>query len=188
MSKVTRRLTNKQPVDPVRRLFEDLNQPSEARLKQALRARGIRFTDEEVANIVKGSTAKQVFAPKPRAEGKVVSTHKNARWVADLIDMTATPSEGGQKYILVVQDIFSRQIHAVALTTKIPSATATALRIILAEAGVSTMLTTDRGGEFKNGAFPQLLDEKGIYHQMKDPRDLNAISTLDRAIQELRKA
>ena len=49
------------------------------------------------------------------------------------------------------------------------------------------MLTTDRGGEFKNGAFPQLLDEKGIYHQMKDPRDLNAISTLDRAIQELRK-
>ena len=30
MSKVTRRLTNKQPVDPVRRLFEDLNQPSEA--------------------------------------------------------------------------------------------------------------------------------------------------------------
>ena len=49
------------------------------------------------------------------------------------------------------------------------------------------MLTTDRGGEFKNGAFPQFLDEKGIYHQMKDPRDLNAISTLDRAIQELRK-
>ena len=57
MSKVTRRLTNKQPVDPVRRLFEDLNQPSEARLKQALRARQIPFTDEEVAKIVKGSTA-----------------------------------------------------------------------------------------------------------------------------------
>ena len=96
MSKVTRRLTSKQPVDPVRRLFEDLNQPSEARLKQALRARQIPFTDEEVANIVKGSTAKQVFAPKPRADGKVVSTHKNARWAADLVDMTATPSKDGQ--------------------------------------------------------------------------------------------
>ena len=82
MSIVTRRLTNKQPVDPVRRLFEDLNQPSEARLKQALRARQIRFTDEEVSTIVKGSTAKQVFAPKPRSDGKVVSTHKNARWAA----------------------------------------------------------------------------------------------------------
>ena len=99
MSRVTRRLTNKQPVDPVRRLFEDLNQPSEARLKQALRARGIRSTDEEVANIVKGSTAEQVFAPKPRSEGKVVSTHKNARWAADLVDMTATPTKDGQKYI-----------------------------------------------------------------------------------------
>ena len=139
MSEVARRLTNKQPVDPVRRLFEDLNQPSEARLKQALRARRIPFTDDQVANIVKGSTAKQIFAPKPRASGKVVSTHKNARWVADLVDMTATPSIDGQKYILVVQDLFSRQIHAVALTTKVPSATATALRIILAEAGIPDM-------------------------------------------------
>ena len=187
MSNVTRRLTNKQPVDPVRRLFEDLNQPSEARLKQALRARQIRFTDEEVSAIVKGSTAKQVFAPKPRADGKVVSTHKNARWAADLVDMTATPSKDGQKYILVVQDLFSRQMHAVALTTKVPSATATALRIILAEAGIPDMLTTDRGGEFNNGAFPRLLNEKGIFHQVKDPRDLNAISILDRAIQELHK-
>ena len=164
MSNVTRRLTNKQPVDPVRRLFEDLNQPSEARLKQALRARQIPFTDEEVANIVKGSTAKQVFAPRPRADGKVVSTHKNARWAADLVDMTATPSKDGQKYILVVQDLFSRQMHAVALTTKVPSATATALRIILGEAGTPDMLTTDRGGEFNNGAFPRLLNEKGIFH------------------------
>ena len=73
MSNVTRRLTNKQPVDPVRRLFEYLNQPSESRLKQVLRARQIRFTDEEASTIVKGSTAKQVFAPKPRADGKVVS-------------------------------------------------------------------------------------------------------------------
>ena len=76
-------------------LFEDLNQPSEARLKQALRARKILFTNEQVSNIVRGSTAKQVFAPIPRREGKVVSTHPNARWVADLVDMTATPSEWG---------------------------------------------------------------------------------------------
>ena len=187
MSNVTRRLTNKQPVDPIRRLFEDLNQPSEARLKQALRARQIPFTDEEVANIVKGSTAKQVFAPRPRADGKVVSTHKNARWAADLVDMTATPTKDGQKYILVVQDIFSRQIHAIALTTKIPSAAATAMRIIIGDAGTPERLTTDRGSEFRDGAFPRLLNEKGILHQTKDPRDLNAIATLDKAIQELRK-
>ena len=126
MSKVTHRFVNKQPVDPVRRLFEDLTQPSEARLKQALRARNIASTDQQVSSIVKGSTATQVFAPIPRREGKVVSTHPNARWVTDLVDMTATPSDDGQTYILVVQELFSRQIHAVALATKVPSATATA--------------------------------------------------------------
>lgn len=109
-----------------------------------MKARQIPFRNEHVTNIVKGSTARQVFAP--RADGKVVSTHKNARWAAGLVDMTATPSQGGQKYILVIQDIFSRQIHAVALTTKVPSATATASRIILADEGIPDMLTTDNGG------------------------------------------
>ena len=180
---VKRRLTGKQAVDPVRRVFEDLNQPSEARLKQALKARGIPFKDQTVTSIVKGSAARQIFAPRPRSDGKVVSLHKNARWAADLVDMTAMPSKGGQKYILAVQDLWSGQVHAVALTTKVPSATATGFRIILSEAGIPEQLVTDRGGEFNSGAFPQLLDEKGVRHQVKDPLDLNAISTLDRAIQ-----
>lgn len=78
-------------------------------------------------------------------------------------------------------------MRAVALTTKVPSATATALIIILAEAGIPDMLTTDQGADSTIGAFPRLLDEKGIDHQVTDPRYINGISTLDRAIQELRE-
>ena len=187
MSKVTRRLTNKQTVDPVKRLFEDLNQPSEARLKTALRAKGIPFTNEQVAIIVKGSASRQIFAPRQRFVGKVTSTAPNARWAADMVVLTSTPSKGGQKYILAVQDIWSRKFFTVALVENTPSAVATAFRIILGEAGaIPQQLNTDQGAEFTSGAFPRLLDEKGIEHRLKDPRDSNALATLDRAIQTLR--
>ena len=187
MSKVTRRLTNKQTVDPVRRLFEDLNQPSEARLKTALRARGIPFTNEQVASIVKGSASRQIFAPRQRFVGKVTSTAPNARWAADMVVLTSTPSKGGQKYILAVQDIWSRKLFTMALVENTPSAVATVFRIILGEAGaIPQQLNTDQGAEFTSGAFPRLLDEKGIEHRLKDPRDSNALATLDRAIQTLK--
>ena len=133
-----------------------MNQPGETKLKQALRARNIPFTNEQVSNIVKGSASRQAFAPRPRSDGKVVSVKKNARWAADLVDFTAAPSKGGQTYILVVQDLFSRQIYAVALTTNVPSATAAAFRIIVSEEGKPDQLTTDQGGEFTDGAFPKL--------------------------------
>ena len=108
-TEVKKRLTNKQAVDPIRRLFEDLNQPSEPRLKQALKARGIPFTNEQVSRIVKGSASRQICAPRQRFVGKVTSTEPNLRWAADMVFMTSTPSKNGQKFILVVQDIFSRK-------------------------------------------------------------------------------
>ena len=112
---VKRRLTGKQPTDPVRRLFEDLNQPSEVRLKQALKARGISFTAEKVSAVVKGSASRQVFAPRQRFVGRITSTAQHARWAADMIVLTSTPSKGGQKFILCVQDMFSRKIYTVAM-------------------------------------------------------------------------
>ena len=110
-TEVKKRLTNKQAVDPIRRLFEDLNQPSEPRLKQALKARGIPFTNEQVSRIVKGSASRQIFAPRQRYVGKVTSTAPNLRWAAGMVFMTSTPSKNGQNFVLVVQDIFSRKIY-----------------------------------------------------------------------------
>ena len=98
-TEVKKRLTNKQAVDPIRRLFEDLNQPSEPRLKQALKARGIPFTNEQVSSIVKGSASRQIFAPRQRYVGKVTSTAPNLRWAADMVFMSSTPNKNGQKFM-----------------------------------------------------------------------------------------
>ena len=104
-----------------------------------------------------------------------------------MIVLASTPLEMGAKFILVVQDIFIRNIYTVSLAQNNPRAVATAFQIILTEGGLTpTELNTDMGAEFTSDAFPRLLQENGISHRKKDPRDRNAIATLERAIQTLK--
>ena len=66
--------------------------PGAAKLKTALRQRGIPFKDAEVDTLVKKSEARQLRErPKFKYEGKIVSTDKDARWAADCINYTAQP-------------------------------------------------------------------------------------------------
>ena len=56
--------------DPLRRLFDELNQPGLERFKQALRSRNVPFTNAQVSDIVKGSASRQIFAPRQRFVGR----------------------------------------------------------------------------------------------------------------------
>ena len=73
MSTMRQRIVGKQPapLTTIQEVFEALNRPGVERLKQALRARGIPFTNEEVRNVVKGSEAKQLMAPRQRYDGRI---------------------------------------------------------------------------------------------------------------------
>ena len=99
-------------------VYAELNFPSSGILKQALRRRGIPFTNQEVENLVKGDVVRQVQAPPYKFTGKIASQNLNARLFADLIDFTAAPDGGkktdikptdNKKYILVVQRVFDRK-------------------------------------------------------------------------------
>ena len=101
---VTRRLTGKQSIRPateaappdrleqVRQVFQELNRPGIARLKTALRARGINASDAEIGSVVRGDESKQLFARRQRYEGRVTSSRLNERWATGSIDYTAQPS------------------------------------------------------------------------------------------------
>ena len=87
-----RRLIGKQQPDPLRRLFNEWNHPGLKRFKQALQRQNVSFTNAQVSDIVKGSAARQIFAPRQRVVGKVTSTAPDARWAADMLVFTSTPA------------------------------------------------------------------------------------------------
>ena len=60
-----RRLVGRQPAPipyQIRGVFEELNFPSREKLKIALKKRNIRFTDDEIDEVVKKSGARQIYA------------------------------------------------------------------------------------------------------------------------------
>ena len=141
----------------IQEVFEELNFPSAPRLKRVLAARGIPFNANEVDRLVRGETTRQVQAPRYKFDGKVASSHLHSRWFADLVDFSAAPSEGtgkdvglrptsdGERYILVVQDVFSRKIWTEAIIDKRPSTTAVAFQRIIDKASATpTALTSDQ--------------------------------------------
>ena len=82
-------------MDRIEDLFEKLNFPGAERLKKALKNRGIPFTKEQVDNLVRGETVKQLQRAPPPLKGKVAAAYQNVEWQADLIDWTTAPSGGG---------------------------------------------------------------------------------------------
>jgi len=171
----------------VRSLFEELNRPSAARLKTALRARGIAYDPKVVDAVVSRSTEKQLQAPAYRYTGKITATAPNSRWSIDTINLTSRPSKG-YRYIVVAQDIFTRRLFAKASESVSPEAVARIFEGFVAEHGVPKELNSDSGAEYTSRAFTDVLERLGIHHRVKSPQDKNAIATVDAAIGRLKKA
>ena len=74
-------------------LAKELGYPSNAKLWQAVERRRLDVTKDQVLNFVRSQGERQVFAARPKYDGKIVATKINDRWAADLIDYTAKPSQ-----------------------------------------------------------------------------------------------
>lgn len=180
-------------------IYEELNFPSAAIFHKALKRKGIPARLKDVEEFVKSRSERQVLAPPPKYKGHIVADYENHRWAADLISFVSRPAkdENGTTYthILLVQDIFSRYLYARAL--KAVSQTTAAFEDILDESEnrmsdadyrIPAELNTDGGTEVTSERFQSMLQRRNIKHRVKNKDDLNAISTLDAAIQNIKKA
>ena len=183
---------------------EKLNYPSGHRIYLYLRNNNQYVPYEVIKEVYdKDNAVKQLFyrernIRRPRHKGPMMQEkpdlrkgHFSAadiddRWMADLADLTAQPS-GEFQYILAVLNVFSKQLWAKALTTKTPEVVTAAFREILQGKDPPSRLDTDSGSEY-TGPFLKLLEEKDIFHVIKDPQEVNGLAPLDRAIQTLKQS
>ena len=182
----------------VGQLYRELNFPSAAKFRQALAQRGLPARLADVARFTQPEGARQVLAARPTYDGRIVSTGPDKRWAADLISYVADPAKTAQKrysvkrssaparYILVAQDIWSRKIWTAALTN-VSEATDAMERILEQTGRKPAEMNVDMGVEFGQ-PFQDMLRRRGIALRQKDPKDKNAIATVDRAIATLKSA
>ena len=169
--------------------WKRLGRPGSRILTTALHKKGIGISERVVAAILAQQTSTQAFGPAWKSEGKIVAPEKNSLWQCDILDQTSRNAKvnGGNRFALIVVDVWSRRVGAWPLQTKTPDEVVEALK----EAGktlggVPKTLETDNGGEF-GGSFGALLSTLHILHVIKDPRHLNGLAIVDSAINIIRR-
>ena len=179
----------------MKELFEQLNYPGPARLKRALRNQVITFTNAQVEKLTEGESVRQIQRAAPPLKGKVASHYQHYEWQADLIVWTTAPSSSAnkmsepEKYILVVQDVFSRKLWAEAMVTKQPDEVLRAFKKIIEHVRVDggvivNRLTTAAGGEIVD-VKKFMTDMNRVYRVRTS---LRSLATLDNAIGLMKKA
>ena len=95
-----------------------------------------------------------------------ITSGQHVQWLADLADLPSLARYNkGYRYILVVQDLFTRRLLGLTgLKTKTSKEVANALQSIISSLQVSPkVFFTDKGGEFK-GAVNAVYHKYGIEH------------------------
>ena len=141
------------------------------------------MTRKDVRNLaaVRGET--QIFRPLPPAQGKT-ATHgsRDSRFMMDLLDQRVNPSSTGEKYAIVLVEVFSRFMWARAIRDKKPETVAAALAPLLGEIQGSQrtipVVSSDMGNEFVLDV-EALLRQRNITHKTKAPIEKNALGVID---------
>ena len=173
-------------LDQLRTLARDAAVRSVPKLLKTAQSEGLIATRKQAEDALATRVQAQTLAPPPRSSGKVFSESPESRYAIDLVDFSQNTKNGG--YILVLCQTWSRRIWAVALKDKTAEETNKAMKVLLAEAkpkpDQTHDLLHDSGAEFSKIASilpPNWTSRVG------DPLDRQKLSSLDKAMQELKK-
>jgi transposase InsO family protein len=185
-----------------RRLFYDPAKPSAfstvRKLKAAVAAsKGKKRKRQDVESWLQEQDAFTMHRPTRKRFPRNPYTVDNAMdvWECDLIDVRSLKRyNDGYGYLLTVIDVFTRYIHVVPLRAKTGTAVAMAFSSILADSRYSlktgvrrpVWVRTDRGKEFLNRSFRDLLKREGILSQVCRNPDVKC-SIVERAQRTVRE-
>ena len=92
------------------------------------------------------------------------------------------------KYVIVSIDVMSGFVWAAPLMNKEPPTVEAVLRRLLSSMDRKPALISSDTQIYMTGQVTDLLDKKGITHRSKsDAHDMNALSVIDRAIQNIKR-
>ena len=143
----------------LRELGDEYNLRDPRKLLQIAQRQGIAATSKLATEALAGDVGRQVLRPPPRATGKAAATRPDSALQADLIDFSNNlpPTSDGNRYAIVLSDVFTRELRAVPVPSKDPATVARVLKPMLAnltEGGQNFTLSTDQGPEFTRLDLP----------------------------------
>ena len=169
----------------LKRLSDRLGTPSAEKLFIAAKQRGLAVTKKQVRDFTERLGERQVYRPVQRSEGKTASEIIDSRFQMDLIDLhtdAAFDKTGGvNKFILILINVFTREVYARPLAKKEPKDVSLALEGILNELPQEPkVISSDNGKEFL-GPVSTMLERRKIVQRFKAVGDVNALGMVEKA-------
>jgi hypothetical protein len=123
-----------------------------------------------------------------KVSAHMVAFRKNQIWLCDLLDMSNfSRTNKGNKWILLIIDVFTRKTFAEGLVNKEKNTVLDAFKKVINKEGSPELLISDNGSEFISTIFQNYLKEKKIFHQTNEPQyhpTLGIVDRLSRTIKE----
>ena len=178
-------------IEKLQKIASDLGNPGADKVYVAARRRGLQVTKKQVKTLLSRLGERQIFRPVQPSRGKTAAEDIDTRFQMDLIDMHNDPafdkSGDVDKFILILINVFTREVYARALAKKEPKDVSQALGSLLDDLPIDPkIISSDNGNEFQ-GPVTTMLQKRNIAQRFKAVGDVNALGVVDKAIQTLKK-
>lgn len=162
-------------------LYVKFNYPSASKFKEILKQNGVSATHKQVADFVKSQSVAQLHKPTPNIKENykfIVALKPFEMMQIDLLDYQKySRQNGGNKYILIGVDVFTRYAFAKPIKDKTPESVLKAFQQFDAPDLMSVY--HDSGNEFK-GVFLEYLQENDIADLKAEIGDHHSLGVIDR--------
>lgn len=178
----------------IRALSSRLAEPGLDALWKAARREAQRVnrrppTRDQVRAAVATVSTRQVYGRRPHA-GTVAAAAPNEKFQVDLVSFQSLAAvKANKKYfgVLLAIDVASRKLRGTAVPTRDGPTIRAAFERLFA-AGNPKVVDVDFEGAFRSPEVTELMQQRGIAVQTKDPKDVGALALVDRASGQLRGA
>ena len=161
--------------------YRDYGYPSYKVLFSVMKTQGEKVTLQQVKEAIESQLVSQMHKKqKTKIGGHMLAFFENEKWLMDLLDMQNFKySNRGNRYILIVCDVFSRKGYAIPLKNKNADTVLNAFKEIVNNNGHPAKLISDNGSEFLNHQMKTYLDSKHIFHETNEVGYHKALGVID---------
>lgn len=154
--------------------------PAADKLYQIAKSKSLNVKLSEVKEFIKEQEVSQLHKqPTKEAEIPITVDGNNNEFQLDLLDESAFATRNqGYRWILILQDIWSRKAAGVKCKTKSPNDVIVALKEAIASLGKPIQIVSDSGNEFK-GAVADYFKEQNIAHRTVEVGTHTSLGIID---------
>ena len=173
----------------LKEIYDNAGRPGASAFRFSVRRAGLQISEVEAKAFVANQASGQIFQGRIPSDGKIPAGAKDSsRAQADLIDFSKRISKlRGSKYVLIVVDLYDRQIFTVPQASKSAQETLNSWKRVIRANGGRTFgeTTVDLGQEW--AYLQREIENNGGVLRRKNLHAANTLGGVDAAISKLKR-